>query len=148
MDEFDPRPALRPVATPPGPKRLGPTNGSGHASGQPAKSKPSAAAMRVALGSGGLAILSAIAAAVVAPPRPVVAPPPDSTRAVPDATGTPVAVQQPVQYIQLLPGQTAPPGAIVIEPSAPTPMVVVTTIPAPPQKPIIIKTTQSGKVVP
>jgi hypothetical protein len=104
--------------------------------------------MRIALGSGGLAILSAIAAAVVVPPRPVVVPPPDSAPAAPADAATPIAVQQPVQYIQLLPGQTAPPGAIVIEPSAPTPMVVVTTVPAPARKPIIIKTTQSGKVIP
>jgi hypothetical protein len=102
--------------------------------------------MRVALGSGGLAILSAIAAAVVAPPRPPVAAPADPGQTATE-TGTPVAVQRPIQYIQLLPGQTAPPGAMVIEPSAPTPMVVVTILPAPAQKPIIIKTTQSGKVV-
>jgi hypothetical protein len=140
MDELEPRPALSPVQRRPD---------SAAAAGHPARFRPSATAMRVALGSGGLAILSALAAAIVVPPRPVVAPPAGAAPpTAPGDTATPIAVQQPVQYIQLLPGQTAPPGAIVIEPSAPTPMVVVTTVPAPAQKPIIIKTTQSGKVIP
>lgn len=112
-----------------------------------ARSKPDAGPMRVVLGSAGLAILSAIASAIVAPPRPTVATQPQSAGQNP-ATGTPITVQQPIRYIQLLPGQTAPPGATVIDPAAPTPQVVVTTVPAPAQKPIIVKTTQSGKVVP
>jgi hypothetical protein len=107
--------------------------------------------MRIALGSGGLAVLSAIAAAIVAPPRPAVV---TTTSVDPGPSGPPptaITVQQPVQYIQLLPGQTAPPGATVIDPAAPTPLTIVTTITAPPrpvQKPIIIRTTQSGKVIP
>ena len=60
----------------------------------------------------------------------------------------PTAVQQPVQYVQLQPGQTAPPGAAVIDQAAPQPVTIVTTVPAPAQKPIIVKTTQSGKVIP
>jgi hypothetical protein len=56
-------------------------------------------------------------------------------------------VQRQVRYIQLQPGQTAPPGAKVIDPTAPKPITVVTTVPAPPAKPVIIKTTQSGTVV-
>ena len=64
------------------------------------------------------------------------------------STGTPTTVEQPIHYIQLLPGQTAPPGAKVIDAAAPTPQVIVKTVPAPAQKPIVVKTTQSGKVVP
>ena len=110
-----------------------------------AKARPNATAMRAALGGGGLAILSAVAAAIVAPPAPAVSAPAAQFGA--QAAGTPQQIQRPVKYVQLLPGESAPPGATVIDPAAPTPMTVITTIPAPAQKPIIIKTTQSGKVV-
>lgn len=115
------------------------------------KGKPSATAMRVVLGGGGLAVLSAIASAIVAPPQPAVVAPAEVTQSEmePVATGTPIPVQRPVQYIQLQAGQTAPPGATVIDPAAPTPMTIVTTVkaPAPARKPVVIKTTQSGKVI-
>ncbi len=111
-----------------------------------AKSKPDAGPMRIVLGSTGLAILSAIASAIVAPPRPSSAGPAQASGNAP--AGTPTTVEQPIQYIQLLPGQTAPPGAKVIDAAAPTPQVIVKTVPAPAQKPIVVKTTQSGKVIP
>ena len=98
------------------------------------KAKPDPGPMRFALGAAGLAAFSALAAAIVMPPRPAVL--------------QPAAVQQPVQYIQLQPGQTAPPGAKVIDPAAPKPVTIVPTVPAPVQKPVTIKTTQSGKVIP
>jgi hypothetical protein len=140
--------------------------------------------MRVALGAGGIAALSALLAAIVVPARPSVevpqfdiAPPPaadvqqpaaDVQQPTPDPAGTPVAVQRPIQYIQLKPGETAPPGATVIDSNVPQPSSVVVTVPAPVHntapkpvpkatvkpapkpvpKPIVIKTTQSGKVVP
>jgi hypothetical protein len=118
------------------------------------KAKPDARPMRLALGAGGLAALSALAATIVTPPQPSVPVTVDVPQATSAAQGTSVNVQQAVQYIQLLPGQTAPPGAKVIDAAAPTPMTVVVTItpaPAAPQKApkrIIIKTTQSGKVIP
>ena len=115
------------------------------------KGKPSATAMRAVIGGGTLAVLSAIASAIVAPPQPAVVAPADVTQyqVEPVATGTPIPVQRPVQYIQLKAGQTAPPGATVIDPAAPTPRTIVTRVaaPAPARKPIVIKTTQSGKVV-
>ncbi len=154
---------------------------------RPKPAKPDARPMRAVLGVGGLAAMSALAAAIVSPPRPdtvvlpapVVAPDPNA-QVVADQGGQnasgqtagPAAsqVHRPVQYVQLLPGQTAPPGATVIPATAPTPITVVVTVPAPgggrgtsgggstggttvskpaPQPtPIIIKTTQSGKVVP
>ena len=112
---------------------------------QAARSKPDAGPMRVVIGSAGFAILSAIASAIVAPPRPSMAVP---QQPADKSTGTPTTVEQPIHYIQLLPGQTAPPGAKVIDAAAPTPQVIVKTVPAPAQKPIVVKTTQSGKVVP
>jgi hypothetical protein len=109
--------------------------------------------MRLALGAAGLAAFSALAAAIVLPPRPVVLPPAGAGNAVAGnavsgQAGVSTAVQRPVQYVQLQPGQTAPPGARVIDPAAPKPVTIVTTVAAPPQKPITIKTTQSGKVIP
>jgi hypothetical protein len=113
--------------------------------------------MRLALGAGGLAAFSALLSAIVAPAGPavvttVVAQQPADTSAA-QATGTPITLQRPIQYIQLQPGQTAPPGAIVVDPSGPLPTAIVVTVPAPAQKqtaqkPIIIRTTQSGKVIP
>jgi hypothetical protein len=133
--------------------------------------------MRAALGIGGLAAMSALAAAIVAPPRPdsvVMAAPPavdpngqvpqGQATANPPATASPIQVQRQIQYVQLLPGQTPPPGATVIPATAPTPITVVVTVPGGGGKsggggtavskpaanptPIIIKTTQSGKVIP
>jgi hypothetical protein len=143
----------------------------GHDRARPAK--PDARPMRAALGVGGLAAMSALAAAIVAPPRPdtvVLAAPPavDPNAQVqnqaptdPGPAATPVQVPRQVKYVQLLPGQTPPPGATVIPAAAPTPITVVVTVPGggggggtsvskPVAKPtpIIIKTTQSGKVVP
>jgi hypothetical protein len=81
-------------------------------------------------------------------------------------------VKRPIKYVQLSPGQTAPPGARVIDAAAPTPISLVVTVAAPPQQqvaqppaqppaqqppvqpqppapqPVPVATTQSGKVVP
>jgi hypothetical protein len=114
--------------------------------------------MRVAFFAGGLAAVSALLAAIVNPAKPAVVTTvtgvQQQQQTTPLTTGTPISVQQPIQYIQLLPGQTAPPGAIVVDPSGPRPTSVVISVPAPAQKgaaaqkPIIIRTTQSGKVIP
>jgi hypothetical protein len=90
--------------------------------------------MRIALGAAGLAALSALAAAIVMPPRPAVYSPPMNAQLVAPAG----------QYVQLQLGQTAPPGAMVISSSAQP----VTLAPAAVQKPVIIRTTQSGKIIP
>jgi hypothetical protein len=139
----------------------------------PAKAKPDARPMRLALGAGGIAALSALATAIVLPPRVVVQVPaavPPAQALAPQqsdtaaASGTPLQVQRAIKYVQLLPGQTAPPGATVIPATAPTPITVVVNVPAAAGKPaagkpaagnpvaaptpIVVKTTQSGKVVP
>lgn len=148
----------------PGPRAVGPIPaGPGArpavgAGAHPAKAKPDARPMRVAFFAGGLAAVSALLAAIVIPAKPAVVTTvtgvQQQQQTTPLTTGTPISVQQPIQYIQLLPGQTAPPGAIVVDPSGPRPTSVVISVPAPAQKgaaaqkPIIIRTTQSGKVIP
>jgi hypothetical protein len=105
--------------------------------------------MRLALGAAGLAFFSALGAAIVLPPRPAVLPAAGAGQAGSGTAGAaPTAIQRPVQYVQLQPGQTAPPGAKVIDQAAPKPVTIITTVPAPVQKPVTIKTTQSGKVIP
>jgi hypothetical protein len=95
--------------------------------------------MRVAIGVGGLAALSALLTAIALPAsKPTAAP----------TSATPVAVQRTIHYVQLQPGQTAPPGATVIDPAAPQPTAVVISVPAPTQAPIVVRTTQSGRVIP
>ncbi len=156
---------------------------------RPKPAKPDARPMRAALGLGGIAAMSAIAAGIVSPPRPeaiVLAAPTlvapgatDQQAAIPTADpaaavagGDPTAsATRQIIYVQLQPGQTAPPGATVISASAGPSVaiqlngggakpasgggqVAATAKPAPPAPPksaptpIIIKTTQSGKVVP
>lgn len=132
---------------PPGPRPL-PHAGSAPKTPQVARSKPDARPMRLALGAAGLAAFSALAAAIVLPPRPVVLPPAGAGNAISGQAGGSTSVQRPVQYVQLQPGQTAPPGARVIDPAAPKPVTIVTTVTAPPQKAVTIRTTQSGKVIP
>lgn len=155
------------------------------------KAKPDPRPMRVALGFGGLAALSALSAAIVLPPRvvtttPVAVDQPALTasdiagQATTSAAPLPATSQspRPILYVQLAPGQTAPPGATVIDataaprvggivtgpapvakpagaaqpapaqpaPAQPAPVQVAPPKPAP--TPIVIKTTQSGKVVP
>ena len=133
------------------------------------KAKPDARPMRMALGAGGIAAFSALAAAIVLPPQPaqpaqvVVITQSQPQATDPGPSATPLQGVRPIQYVQLLPGQTAPPGATVIGASAPTPVTMVVTVPAPAPKaappappkvkvaaptPIVIKTTQSGKVIP
>ena len=147
--------------------------------------------MRVALGFGGIAALSALSAAIVLPPRPVTSAPmaadqPTSTssdagsQAATSSAPSPATSQipRPILYVQLAPGQTAPPGATVIDATAapkaggvvsgpasvtkqggavqPAPVQAAPTqaaaVPVAPPKPaptpIIIKTTQSGKAIP
>ena len=116
------------------------------------KAKPDPRPMRLALGAGGLAAFSAILAAIVIPPGSFAGSaqstqPTNQSVSGPAASPSTIQVQHQIRYIQLQPGQTAPPGAKVIDPAAPKPITVVTTVPAPAAKPVIIKTTQSGTVV-
>jgi hypothetical protein len=110
---------------------------------RPASTRPDPTRLRLVLGAGGVATLSALVTAIVVPPAPVI-PVPVGTSVAP----TTVTRQRPVQYVQLAPGQSPPPGATVIDAKAPKPITVVTTVPAPAPQTVIVRTTQSGKVVP
>jgi hypothetical protein len=116
------------------------------------KARPDARPMRLALGAGGIAAMSALATAIILPPRPVTQVAIDPQAQAVDPLANPASqVQRPIRYVQLAPGQTAPPGATVINGSAPTPgSLVVTVTPAPQatQKRVVVKTSQSGKVIP
>ncbi len=111
---------------------------------RPPSPRPNPTRLRFALGTGGIAALSALLAAIAVPPS---AASPSSPIAVPVAQAT-VTQQRPVQYVQLAPGQSPPPGAQVIDAKAPKPITIVTTVPAPAPQTVVVRTTQSGKVVP
>ena len=105
------------------------------------KKRPDPRPLRLALAGGGVAVLSALLAAIAAPMG--------DTALTDGANAQEIAAaDQPIRYIQLAPGQTAPPGATVIDGAAPAPTTIVTRVPAPTPRPIRIRTTQSGKVIP
>jgi hypothetical protein len=111
---------------------------------RPAPPRPNPNRLRFALGTGGVAALSVLLTAIAVPPSPAS---PSSPVAMPVAQAT-VTQQRPIQYVQLAAGQAPPPGARVIDAKAPKPITIVTTVPAPAQQPVVVRTTQSGKVVP
>jgi hypothetical protein len=78
--------------------------------------------MRVLFGFTGLAAASAIFTAIALPP---VATPATTVTPVMDAAQAPV--RHVIRYVQLKPGQTAPPNAAVEVAPQPTPRVVVVT---------------------
>ena len=81
--------------------------------------------MRMLLGLTGLAAMSAIATAIVSPPATTDA---GTTASQPPAQVVPApSIKHQVRYIQLKPGQTAPPSAVVKAAPKPTPRVVVVT---------------------
>ena len=113
--------------------------------GRPSKARPDPTPMRMAVGIGGLATLSGLVTAIFVVPA--AAPVTDAATLAPASPVT-VTQQRPVVYVQLKPGQTAPPGATVIDAKAPKPITIVTLVAAPAQKTVIVHTTQSGTVVP
>ena len=117
--------------------------GAHRAASRPAAARPDPTRLRVALGAGGIATLSALITAIVVPPSPAVRAP----VATPGGSAT-VTRQRPVLYVQLAPGQSPPPGATVIDAKAPKPITIVTKVPAPAQQTVVVRTTQSGKVLP
>jgi hypothetical protein len=110
----------------------------------PAKRKPDPRPMRIAIGGAGIAAFSALASAIVMPPSAAVYSPAYAQQPV-GGPGTVVGGQAPVLYVQLKPGETAPPGAKVVN-SSPGAIVAAAPV-APAPKPIIIRTTQSGRVI-
>jgi hypothetical protein len=108
--------------------------------------RPDPTRQRLALSVGGLAAMSALITAIVVPPS-AAAP---STNGAAAATTTPTTLTVPraIQYVQMAPGQSPPPGARVIDAKAPKPITIVTLVPAPAQRTVVVRTTQSGKVLP
>jgi len=97
-----------------------------HAATPPAaRSKPDPRPARFVLGAAGVAAASALATAIVLPPRPAVDP--NAVDQLSDATATDnlgpttPAMQSAVIYVVLAPGQTAPPGAVVLDVVGPRP---------------------------
>jgi hypothetical protein len=123
-----PRPPRQPLAPrPPVPARPAavprPAVPSRPAHPASARSRPDPTGHRIALGFGGLAAASALATSFLAP-TPAAAP---VTAAV-TMDATPAVVPHVIRYVQLKPGQTAPPNATVSQAApAPTPRVVVVT---------------------
>jgi hypothetical protein len=94
-------------------------------------SKPDARPMRFVYGAGAVAAMSVMAVGLMQPDFAATADQPASADGSADPSAVAqapadVAVRHVTQYIQLKPGQTAPPGATVIAADAPTPRVVVT----------------------
>jgi hypothetical protein len=114
--------------------------------GRRAVARPDPTRLRFALGLGGLAALSALVTGIVVPPSPA-APSSVGQAAVTTPPGT-LAQPRPIQYVQLSPGESPPPGARVIDAKAPKPITIVTLVPAPAQRTVVVRTTQSGKVLP
>lgn len=102
--------------------------------------RPDPRPTRFLVAMSGLAAATAIAAALVQPGS---APADDTLQtadAAPEpATAAPVSagpaaavrIRRETRYVQLKPGETAPPGARVVQRPDPSPRVVVVTIPAP-----------------
>jgi hypothetical protein len=99
------------------------------------RSKPDSGPLRLAIGMSGVALASALATALLAPAGTGGGGGTAQTTVILPAQPTP-PVTHVVKYVQLNPGQTAPPQAVVKQAPAPTPRVVIVT------------TTQSGVVKP
>jgi hypothetical protein len=99
------------------------------------RSRPDSGPLRLAIGMGGIALASAVATALLAPASTTAGGSVQQTTMVIPAP-PPAPVTHVVKYVQLKPGQTAPPQAVVKQAPAPTPRVVIVT------------TTQSGVVKP
>lgn len=90
---------------------------------RPAHSRPDARPMRALIGFTGLAGLSALATAMMVPPPAG----PTTTSTVEIQAAPSVPVTHVTRYVQLKPGQTAPPHAAVKAAPAATPRVIVVT---------------------
>jgi hypothetical protein len=117
------------------PRALPPAQAAPEVTRRTPPNRPDPRPMRVLYGASSVAALTALTAGLVHP-----SPPPDalvnfdtSQAALPAPAAAPaIEVRHVINYVQLLPGQIAPPGATVITPDAPAPRMVITTVPAPP----------------
>ena len=91
------------------------------------KPRPDPGPLRVALALTGMATASALITAFLAPSAGADAGAATTTTTTTVADAPTPSVRHVVQYVQLKPGQTAPPAAIVKQAPAPKPRVVVVT---------------------
>ena len=123
--ERPPVAARPPVGTRP-PSEIRPPVGSAAAAERPRavpRSRPDPRPIRIAIGMGALATASALVTALTAP---AVGPAAQTGSQVVAVDPTP-AVRHVIQYVQLKPGQTAPPQAMVKAAPTPKPRVVIVT---------------------
>jgi hypothetical protein len=92
-----------------------------------ARPRPDPNPMRLMAGFVGLASLSAIAAGLLPSVVPAASAGVVSTTTTVMADAAPLPAKHVTQYVQLKPGQTAPPQAAVVAAPKPTPRVVVVT---------------------
>jgi translation initiation factor IF-2 len=112
----------RPAASPPG----APRPGAPRPTPVPSRARPDPNPVRLMVGFVGLASVSAIATGLLPSVRPpAAADPARSITIVADAA--PLPVRHVTRYVQLKPGQTAPPKAAVVAAPNPTPRIVVVT---------------------
>jgi hypothetical protein len=90
--------------------------------------------------------MSALVTGIVVPPSPAARP--SSGPAAATATAGTLAQPRAIQYVQLSPGQSPPLGAKVIDAKAPKPITIVTLVPAPARRTVVVRTTQSGRKLP
>jgi hypothetical protein len=108
--------------------------------------------MRLAFGVTSLAAAAAMTTAIIRPPAPAPAPVEITVQAeasqAPDPQ--PVVIRHVTRYVQLKAGETAPPGAKVVQKPDPSPRIVIVTLPAPASTPksapkrVVAVTRQSG----
>jgi hypothetical protein len=129
-------PAPRPAAgdsTRPGPRRPGPA-------ADRQRTKPDPTVARLAAGAVGIAATAALVS-VIAGGASAYASTPVTTATGPAASTAPVAavpVRHVTKVVTLASNQTPPPRKIIY----------ATPVPAPPQQTVVVRTTQSGKVLP
>jgi hypothetical protein len=103
--------------------------------------RPDPRPLRLALGITSLAAATAMTTAIVRPTASIdvnasSAPSPEASRSV--------QIRHVTQYVQLKPGETAPPGATVVQKPDPSPRTVIVTVPAPAPHRVVVVTRQSG----
>lgn len=91
------------------------------------KPRPDPGPLRIAIGLTGMATASALLTAFLSSPTGANAGAPANTTFATAAAAPDPAIRHVVRYVQLAPGQTPPPNAVVQQAPAPTPRVVTVT---------------------
>jgi hypothetical protein len=153
-------PAVRPLPPRPSTLRLVPDQAGGPQANMPVripserKPRPDPGPIRIAVGLTGMATATALITAFLSPAAGTTAGASGGATPITVASTTdPIvaaaaepSVRHVIRYVQLQPGQTAPPAAVVQQAPAPAPATAVVK-PAPTPKPrvVVVTTRQSGK---